>query len=247
MNVNDNLESFKAASGYSFSATKMDKLGASEYTLVTVAVDVSGSVTPFRLQIENCLKTVFKSMAKSPRSDNLMFRVVLFDTTVRELHGFKLLSDIKEEDYTNSIQIGGMTSLFEAMDNSVQALSSYGKNLTAQDFLANGIVVVITDGQNNMGSISNPSIVAKSIENAKRSECLESLQVILVGITNDDVNLDAYLKDVKENAGVDSYISIGNATPGKIAKLAEFISQSVSSTSQALGTGGQSSPIAMSF
>jgi hypothetical protein len=36
-------------------------------------------------------------------------------------------------------------------------------------------------------------------------------------------------------------------TPGKLAKLAQFVSQSISSTSAALGTGKGSKPISFAF
>lgn len=242
--LSKNLEQLQAASGYNFSATKIEDLGAMEYTLATVVVDVSGSVSGFLTQLNDCLKTVFKAMQKSPRADNLMYRVVSFDDMVEEKHGFKLLNTINEADYDNLLQIGGMTALFEAMDESIQATATYGQQLTKQNYLANGIVVVITDGANNRGTIHDPAVIKKSIENARKSEVLESLLVILVGVTtDDDNNLDFYLKDVKDNAGVDQYISIGNATPQKLAKLAEFVSKSISSTSSSLGTGKSSSPL----
>ena len=241
--LSKNLEQLKAASGYKFSATKMDDLEAMEYTLATVVVDTSGSVSAFLAQLEQCLKTVFKAMAKSPRADNLMFRVVHFDDQLYETHGFKLLKNIQEKDYDNVLQIGGMTALFESMDEAIQATATYGKQLIQKDYTANGIVVVITDGQNNRGAIHNPAVVKQSLENARKAECLESLNVILVGVTSDDTNLDFYLKDVKDNAGCDQYVSIGTATPGKIAKLAKFISQSISSTSSSLGTGKASQPL----
>lgn len=241
--LSKNLEQLKAASGYKFSATKIDDLGAAEYTLATLVVDTSGSVSGFLPQLEQMLKTVFKAMQKSPRSDNLMYRVVSFDDTLHEHHGFKLLNNINEKDYDNLLQIGGMTALFESMDEAIQATATYGKQLISQDFIVNGIVVVVTDGQNNRGTIHDAALVKKSLENARKSECLESLLVVLVGVTNDDTSLDAYLKIVKDDAGCDSYVSIGTATPGKIAKLAQFISQSISSTSSSLGTGNPSQPL----
>jgi uncharacterized protein YegL len=241
--LSKNLEQLKAASGYQFSATKVGDLGAAEYTLASLVVDTSGSVAAFLPQLEGCAKTVLKAMQKSPRADNLMFRFVSFDDALQEKHGFKLLNTISEKDYTGILQIGGMTALFESMDEAIQATATYGKQLTAQDFTVNGIVVVVTDGQNNRGRIMDASVVKMSLETARKSECLESILVILVGVTNDDTTLDFYLKDVKDNAGCDQYISIGTATPGKIAKLAQFISQSISSTSSSLGTGKPSQPL----
>lgn len=245
--IDKQLETIKSASGYQFSATKLDKLGAMQYTLATVVVDVSYSVEGFKDQLEECLKKVFLGMDNCPQSDNLMFRVVSFNNSVKELHGFKLLPDIKEDDYTGVLNCGGTTSLFDAMDDSIQATSTYGQNLISNDYSANGIIVVITDGQNNTGSIRNSDIIKRSLEQARRSECLQSLTVILVGVTNDDDddgnNLDMYLTDVKDGAGCDQYIGLGKVTPKKIAKLAKFISHSVSSTSSALASGTQSKPL----
>lgn len=241
--LDKDLETLNAGSGYKFSATKIKALGASEYTLVTLVTDSSGSVAGFAQQLETCLKTIFKACEKSPRKDNLLMRVVQFNDVLNEIHGFKLLGSIKESDYDSALNIGGSTALFDACDEAVKATSTYGKTLTSQDYLCNAIVVVVTDGESNRGSIVNPAPVKKAIEAARRAENLESIITILVGVTNDDVNLNAYLQDVKDGCGFDSYVSIGTATPGKIAKLALFVSNSISSTSSALGTGHPSKPI----
>jgi hypothetical protein len=247
--LSKNLESLNAGSGYKFSAAKIKDLGASEYTLATIVVDTSSSVMGFATQLEQALKTIFKACDKSPRKDNLLLRVVQFSSVVTELHGFKLLNTILEKDYDSILQIGGSTALFEACDDAIQATGTYGKQLTSQDFLVNGIVAVITDGEGNCGAINSgdlaadAGVVKKSLEAVRRAENLESLLTILVGVTNDNVTLNTYLQTVKDEAGCDQYISIGNATPGKIAKLAEFVSQSISSTSSALGTGKASAPL----
>ncbi len=237
------LETINAGSGYKFSATKIDKLGAVEYTLATIVQDASGSVASFATELETCVKTVFKAMAKSPRSDNLMLRLTQFNDTLTELHGFKLLNSIQESDYNGCLKIGGMTALFDAVDEAIHASSSYGKQLNDQNFFANAIVVVITDGANNAGTIYDASRIKQSLEEARKTENLESITLILVGVTSDDNNLDTYLQTFVNDAGISQYVSIGKATPGKIAKLAAFVSQSISSTSAALGSNGPSQPI----
>ncbi len=241
--LDKDLEQLQAGSGYKFSATKIQNLGASEYTLATIVMDVSGSVAGFAAQLETAIKTVFKACEKSPRKEYLMLRLTAFNQGLRELHGFKLLNSIKDSDYDNVLVCSGSTALFDAADEAIQATSVYGKQLTSQDFLVNAIVVVVTDGQNNAGGIMDPDPVKKAIEAARKSENLESITVILVGVTTDDVNLDAYLQNFKDKGGVDQYVSIGTASPGKIAKLAAFVSQSISSTSTSLGTGAPSKPI----
>lgn len=245
--LSKDLTTLQAGSNYKFSATKVKDLGASEYTLATMVIDTSSSVEPFAAQLEQMVKTIFKSCEKSPRKDNLMLRLTQFASGLKELHGFKLLGSIQEKDYDNILQVGGMTALFEAVDEAIQATSTYGKQLTGQDFLVNAIVVVVTDGQNNCGSIFDPAQIKQAMDNARRSENLESITLILVGVTNDDANLDVYLQEFKDKAEITQYVSIGKATPGKLAKLAAFVSKSVSSTSQALGSGAPSQPLTYNF
>lgn len=241
--LSKNLEQLNAGSGYKFSATKIKDLGASEYTLATIVMDASSSVCGYAAQLETALKTVFKACDKSPRRDNLMLRLTQFSSVLTELHGFKLLGSIKEDDYNNILQIGGSTALFDSVDEAISATSTYGKQLTSQDYLVNAIVVVVTDGENNVGSIMDPVNIKNALNKARKSENLESILLILVGVTGDDVNLNTYLQTVKDDGGFDQYVSIGRATPGRIAKLADFVSQSISSTSTALGTGAASTPI----
>lgn len=241
--LNKDLESLNAGSGYQFSATKIKNLGASEYTLATIVEDASSSVQGFAAQLEQTIKTVFKACDKSPRKDNLMLRLTQFSTVLTELHGFKLLNTIVEKDYDNILNIGGCTACFDAVDEALQATGTYGKQLTSQEFLVNAIVVVVTDGENNSGNILDAAQIKKSLQAVRRSENLESILLILVGVTNDDVNLNTYLQTVKDDGGFDQYVSIGVATPGKLAKLAAFISNSISSTSSALGSGKASVPL----
>lgn len=242
--LSKSLTSLNAGSGYKFSCTKIDDLqGASEYTLVTIIIDASSSVSGFAAQLEQALKTIFKACAKSPRKDNLLLRLTQFSSVLTELQGFKLLKSIQESDFNGVLRIGGSTAMFDAMDEGLQATGTYGKQLTSQDFLANAIVVLVTDGENNTGNIMDGAPVKKTLEKVRQSENLESIRTILVGVTNDDNSLNSYLQSVKDDTGFDQYVSIGSATPQKIAKLADFVSQSISSTSSALGTGAPSQPL----
>lgn len=247
--LSKNLSQLNAGSGYKFSATKISDLGAMQYTLVTIVIDASSSVETFAAQLEQALKTIFKACDKSPRKEYLMLRVVQFASKLTELHGFKLLNTINEKDYDNILQLGGSTALFEACDEAIQATGTYAKQLTAMDYEVNAITVVVTDGEGNAGSINtgdldaDASVVKKSLLAVRGEEKLQSFLTILVGVTNDNQNLNHYLQTVKDKAGFDQYVAIGVATPGKIAKLAEFVSQSISSTSSALQSGTASTPL----
>lgn len=239
------MEQLQAGSNYRFSATKPEKLGASEYTLATIVMDASGSVAPFAAQLEQALKTVFKACNKADNSrrENILLRLVQFNDTLQELQGFKPLGKINEDDFNGILNIGGWTALFESVDEAIKATETYGLQLASQDFSVNAIIVVVTDGQNNKGSIMEASGVKRAVDAAMKNESLQSLLLILVGVTSDDDNLDTYLRTFKNEAGITQYVSIGKATPGKLAKLADFVSQSISSTSHALAGRVPSQPV----
>lgn len=230
-------------SRYGFSAKRIEDLGASEYTLVTLVVDVSSSVSGFQAAIESCVKEAVKSCRHSPRSDNLLLRLLLFSSNLAEYHGFRPLTECDIDKYNGSIHTGGSTALYDACHNAVEATARYGKDLQAQDFQANAIIIVVTDGENN-ASVMTPGEIKKAVAEAMHAEALESIRTILVGVNTGGGALTSYLTDFQNQAGFDQYVDITDASDKSLAKLAAFVSKSISSQSQSLGTGGASQALA---
>lgn len=253
---------------FTFSGKRVEHLGASEYTLASIAIDLTGSVDSFAKELREALSTAVTSCKKSPRANNLLLRVVFFNSSigVLEVHGFKPLSEIEVDDYPDFYsgtdyrhsvppdkiskkdgktaikpqRIYGATNLYDAVYSSVGAVNAYAKTLMDQEFLANGIVVVITDGDDNKSSVGVEAIKTEVVKGVK-SESIESLIPILVGINAGQFS--HRLKSLSDGVGM-QYLDAGDATPGKLAKLAAFVSTSISSQSQSLGTGGPSQSIA---
>lgn len=234
--------------GFYFSAVRPEKLGATEYTLVTVVIDVTGSVESFASGLLETLKTIIGACKKNPRAENLMIRVITFNDEIFELHGFKPLSEIDPDSY-GEFHPTGMTALYDAAYSGIGAVIEYGKVLVEQDFNANGAVYIITDGDDNR-SHTPPEKIATLVRDVKQSESLESLTTILIGlhdprITGDDWanQIAMRLEEFKTKAEMTQFIDMGDATPQQLAKLANWVSQSISSQSQSLGTGAASQPI----
>ncbi len=227
---------------FTFTGARIENLGATEYTLVTVAIDVTGSTARFASDLRAMLVSAVEACKKSPRSDNLLLRAITFSTDVggvQELHGFKPLAEIDTGTYP-VFQPDGLTPLYDATYSAIGAMVEYGADLMANDYLANGIGFVITDGLDNT-STATPKMILDMIASVQSEEKLESLVTILVGI-----NAKVYeqqLGNFQREAGLDQYIDAGDVTKGMLAKLAGFVSRSVSSQSQALGTGGPSQQI----
>jgi hypothetical protein len=240
----DDMEQHKVGggSGFQFSATKISTLGATEYTLFGIAADVSGSVMAFGKEIEACVKSVVESCQRSPRADNLMARYLTFNHHAQEIHGFKPLGDCHLAGYDGSVQTGGGTALYDASVNLIDSLATYGKQLISQDYAANGIVVILTDGMDEHSTLGVKA-VKQAFANAMLGESLESLVSILIGVNVTDQRVSQYLETFKTEAGFTQYVETKDASPKTLARLAGFISKSVSSQSQAVGTKGPSQPI----
>lgn len=231
-----------AGTNYQFTGQRIDTLGSNEWTLGVVIMDVSGSTSRFRPEMERVLKAIYRACLKNPRADCMMLRVVKFDTQIDEVHGFKPLADCNESDYDGCLGLGGgLTALYDACFTGVQSALQYGKALTAKDYDANAAIFVVTDGCEYPpnASTATPSMVKTALEDAVVSESLESITSVLIGL-NAGGSLDAQLAKVKDACGFMQYESVDNVDENSLARIAEFISRSFSSQSQMLGTGGPS-------
>jgi hypothetical protein len=231
----ENMQAGQAGS-FSFSGVRPEKLGATEYTLVTYVGDITGSVSGHEAELLDVKKSVVAACQKSPRAEFLLLRNTEFNTQVVEVHGFVELATVDASQYQEPDCHGG-TALFDATYAAAAATNEYAKQLSDADFSVNAIVFVVTDGDDT-SSIQTPASVAAEIARGVQNEWLESLSVVLVG-----VNATRYkrqLEDFTNKAKLTQYVDVGDATPQRLANLADFVSRSISSQSQALGTGGPS-------
>jgi len=243
--MDSSMMTMQTISNFGFSGTNIDDLGASEYTLASVVCDVSGSVVAFKNELRKCLKTILGSCTNNPRAENTMLRLVEFADSVQEIHGFRPISEIDQSEYDNAVKIHGCTALYDAVLSALEATCQYAEVLNSQDYDANAVIYVLTDGMDNQSS-SGPAAIKKALRDARKSECLESIAVILIEVGTADPHVMTYLNDLKTQADLDQFIDISDlfakTNPEKaMAKLAGFISKSISSTSQAL-VNGSSSP-----
>lgn len=239
------MDTFQGTAGnYGFSGTRIENLGATEYTLVCIAIDLSGSTSEFVSEMKQSVKRIVQSLRSSPRADYLMLRVIVFADRLAEFHGFKPLSECNADDYDNMDRnVGAMTALYDATHNAADSIASYGKSLTEQDFDVNGILYILTDGMENQSSVGI-NTVKDAIKATVTGENVESCISILVGVNVDPGSqTNQWLDNFRQDADFDKYKAMG-ASADEFAKLAEFIvSQSVSQ-SQSLGSGGPSQVLA---
>lgn len=97
---------FGKVGNFGFSGVRPEKLGATEYTLVTLVMDKTSSVNPFSDGLLEVKKAIIAACRKSPRAEYLMFRSVEFNREVEEVHGFIELAQIDPRN-TSSLTVVG--------------------------------------------------------------------------------------------------------------------------------------------
>ena len=222
---------------FQFSGVRTERLSATEYTLVTIAVDVTGSVCDFENELRQCLIAAIQACQNSPRSEYLLARVIFFSDRfpqgVKEVHGFLPLEEIDLNVYS-ALRANGMTTLYDACYSSIGAMNEYARKLRADDFGVNAIAFILTDGDDN-ASMATPAMVKEEIQKGVKGEFLESMVAILVGVNAE--NYAQELQKFQREVGITQYVDVGQATERELAKLADFVSRSISLQSQALADG----------
>lgn len=230
----DDANMMKGSVGnFGYSAVRPDKLGAAEYTLVLIGGDISSSISGFESEINECIKAAVKACKKSPRAENLLIRRISFGSAVREEHGFMLLSGIDPDAY-QPIPAGGSTVLLDAIYSGVGASQQYGSDLVKNGYAVNAISFFVTDGQ-DVGSKMGIHEIKKLLGDITKAEQIESHLTILIGINSS--GLKVYQQKLVKDMGFGQYIDAGDATKENLAKLANFMSRSISSQSSSIGKG----------
>jgi uncharacterized protein YegL len=237
-------QNLNTASGFSFSGERIENLqGSTQYSLISIAVDVSSSTYGFNKDCVDALLNIVEGCRKAPEKDKLLLRIVKFGSNVEEVIGFTLVDKIQDSDISGKFHCGGSTCLYDACGDSLDSILSYADQLAQQYYRANGLVVVLTDGEENTSKIvTDPSKLRDIISSARKSERLDSIKSVLVGLTSDN-NIDGYLKRFKDIVEFDQYEKMSDVSPKGWAKAQGFISQYISTTSQSLGSGKPSATL----
>ena len=225
---------------FKFSGQRPEKLGADVYTLTTCVCDISTSVQPFQDDLSKLVSMVVGACKKNDRSENLLFRLLTFNEVVKEIHGFIEVSKVNPDDYLSVLKAGGWTALYDATYDAVGACHEYARTLIKQDFDCNGATYIITDGVNNRG-VATPKMIADDVAKAQGQEEIESHNIVLIGLHDPKLywsdEVKQSLEKFQEEAKITKFVDAGGATPQKLAKLADWVSESVSSQSQVIGQG----------
>lgn len=109
----DQLENYSVpgTGNFSFSAVSPSDLEELGYTVATVVLDQSGSLEYKKDLLVELLKVIAQGLKKSSRAETILLRVIAFNETISEIHGFKPVSQIDPAIDYQGIDPDGMRPL----------------------------------------------------------------------------------------------------------------------------------------
>ncbi|MCK9429348.1 MAG: hypothetical protein M0R17_05050 [Candidatus Omnitrophica bacterium] len=230
-----NLVSTTTMSGFQFGHVPITDAFDNEQMIGMIALDTSGSVGSFASDIERMLIDITKMNKKLPTKNKIMQRVTRFSDYVTEVHGLQPVDQIDENNYVGTIKCRGMTALRDAILDTLEASETFCRQLIDQDYDATACIFIVTDGEeNNSVKCKKNSILKAKIDALKKDEKAYTSApiIVMIGVNMQDINTKTNLEIFAKECGIDKFISVEDASPSSLGKIAGLISQSFSSKSQ---------------
>lgn len=143
----------------------VDDLNEDDVTLFAMVVDQSSSMGRFTTDvIEAYNQDLLEAMRESKLEDSVIMSLWTFNSQVSLIHSYKPLGDVVDLNDTTYVP-GGTTALYDAVLNAMTGLAAYAQTLQNSGVTCRGILVVISDGEDNMSvnTASKVETVAKDL------------------------------------------------------------------------------------
>lgn len=167
--------------------------------------------------------------------------------------------------FTGELAPQGATALIDAGVDLSDSLRIYGGQMVDDnDYLVNGGLFLMTDGLNNAGKFnasdgSDNHYLLEAFQKIREEEKLESFAPYLIAVGVSEAHKRAALeklaedckftpvphpdKDKRDKGETVPFVDVTDVSTAGLARLAQWVSESLSETSKALGSGGPSKPI----
>ncbi len=132
--------------------TPLDQLASSDVTLAMNIIDMSGSMYTYASDLMKAYNNDYlAAMSASPAADDILVSSILFNDSVRTLHGYVPLEDavrLTDKTYTPNYT----TALYDAVAGGMTNMVLYAQQLRQSGLSVQCIVMVYSDGEDNASS-----------------------------------------------------------------------------------------------
>jgi hypothetical protein len=205
----------------------VDDVDAAEATLVSVLLDMSGSMEPHRAAVLDAYGAMLTSLQGAKAAGAILLSAWAFDDVPRLLFGYQpvsWLSPLGKRDYRPD----GSTALYDATLGAMTGLVAYGQALDQGGVPTKRVLFVLSDGDDNR-SRHRADDVRRVAEALRRDE---AYTLAFAGFGSSD------LATLAASMGFSDVLTTG-ATPAELRRIFRQVSASVVRVSQAAaGAGG---------
>lgn len=207
-----------------------EDIEATSVTLVTVILDNSGSMHSHRQAVVDGMNQLRETFLHSKEKDSVLLATWTFGEKVQVNHSYIPVADTDPLTLADYPADEGATALYAGWCDALAANIAYAQNLRSSGTDVRSIVVVLTDGENNVRDRTAAACAQIS------QDLLRSEQFILafVGLGYGDFRRIAQSMGVPDGC---TYTA-GQVTESELRKVFRMVSQSVIRASQGKITPG---------
>lgn len=128
---------------------QVDDLNTDDVTLLVVVMDASGSMSGVRDDVIDAFNQMTRALADSKARDSILMSAWVFDNQPQLLFGYTPIDNVKDLTH-NDYKPDGATALYDAVLDGFTGIVAYGQDLRNNGIRTRSIVVVISDGADNV-------------------------------------------------------------------------------------------------
>lgn len=203
-----------------------DDLGASDATLVSVVLDMSGSMEPHRKDVIDAYNAMIRSLSGAKAATSILVSTWAFEDKARLLSSFEAVESkprLTQAVYAPS----GTTALYDAVLGAMTGLVAYGQRLWDEGVPTRRVLFVLSDGEDNASKATASAVRTAAAALARQ----EAYTLAYAGFGASDLAAQAAA------IGFPNVVT-ASATDSDIRRVFRQVSQSVIRVSQGATVGG---------
>jgi len=216
------IQNLDGQAGLGCIGAQVDDLNTDDVTLLSVIIDESSSMGSVRDDVIDSFNQMARALNDSKAADSIIMSAWAFNDNARLMFGYTPIDQVKDltrKEYSPS----GATALYDAVLDGFTGIVGYGQDLRNNGIRTRSIVVVISDGGDNVSQKTSSAVRTVAQDLIKQ----EFYTLAFVGLG------DAPLfNQIAQDMGFPNVLTTQN-TPGEIRRTLNLISNSVIRTSTA--------------
>ncbi len=215
------IQNLDGQAGLGCVGAQIDDLNTDDVTLVSVIIDQSSSMGSVQADVIDAFNQMVRALADSKAADSILMSAWLFSNDAKLLFGYTPIESVK--DLTKkTYKPSGATAMYDAVMDGMTGIVGYGQELRNGGIRTRSIVVVITDGGDNMSTTT-----ASAVKTVSQDLIRQEIYTLAFAGLGDE----KYFRPIADGMGFPNVLTVANS-PSEVRKTLNLISASIIRTSQ---------------